>query len=92
MVFLRFLLFSSCRLVRDDLVQLLGEPLVEPPLDPRPQEPQIMPAVEALREADQAYQRSRRRIDELRAQKILTAAPPGSIELGQLQRQLAGGA
>ncbi len=57
------------RLVRDDLDELLGESLFQPPLDLRAYEPQVTPAVKALREALEGHQRSRRRVDELLARK-----------------------
>ncbi len=59
----------SERLVRDDLEELLGDSLFEPPLDLRLYEPQIMLAVDTLREAFEAHQDSRRQVDELRARK-----------------------
>lgn len=57
------------RLVRDDLADLLGESLFEPALDLRSYEPQIMPAVDALRDAHEAYQRAQRRTDDLLARR-----------------------
>ncbi len=57
------------RVASDDLDDLLGDSLFEPRLDPRPFEPQIQPGVVVLREAFEAHQRSRRRVDELRARK-----------------------
>ena len=57
------------RLAGDDLAELLGESLFEPALDLRPYEPQIMSAVDMLRQAFAAHQQSRRKVDKLRARR-----------------------
>ncbi len=57
------------RLVRDDVADLLGESLFQPALDLQTYEPQIALFVDALRDAHDAHQRSRRRVDELLARR-----------------------
>ncbi|MEM7354511.1 MAG: hypothetical protein AAF657_27130 [Acidobacteriota bacterium] len=59
---------------REDLDQLLKEPLFLPPLDPRPYVPQIELLAETLRLAYEAHQASRRRVDELLAEKKTAVA------------------
>ena len=54
---------------REDLGEVLGEPLFEPPLDPTPYVQQLEPRIETLRFAFETHQRSRRRVDELLARK-----------------------
>ncbi|MEM7355715.1 MAG: hypothetical protein AAF657_33175 [Acidobacteriota bacterium] len=56
-------------LKREDLKELLGTALFEPPLDLGPYVPQIEPGIETLRLAFEAHQGSRRRVDELLAKK-----------------------
>lgn len=57
------------KLRREDLETMLGDPLFEIPLDPEPYVLKLEPDVPRLREAFEAHQRSRRRVDQLLAQK-----------------------
>ncbi len=52
-------------LKREDLSELLGKELFEPPPDLKPIVPQIEPEIDTLRLAFEAHQKSRRRVDEL---------------------------
>ncbi len=53
----------------EDLEKMLGESLFDLPFDLKPYAPQIEPAIEALRQSFEAHQRSRRRVDQLLADK-----------------------
>ncbi len=54
---------------RDDLEDLLGDSLFGVPFDPRPYTLEIEPGIGELRESYEAHQQSRRRIDQLLAEK-----------------------
>ena len=49
----------------DDLDEMLGDPLFDPRHDPRPYGPQVDSFIAGLREAHDAHQWSKRRVDEL---------------------------
>ena len=70
------------RLRRDNLEQLLGDPLFEPPYDPRLCVPQIELVVEDLRQAFEIHQRSRRRVDKLLARKQEAVAEYDVVSCG----------
>ena len=57
------------RLQSEDVEKMLGEPLFEPPIDPRPYAEQIEPELDSVRQSFEAHQRSRRRVDQLLADK-----------------------
>ncbi len=59
-----------CERMRDeDLEKLLGESMFDPPLDPRPYAQQIVPHIEVVAQSTEAHHRSKRRIDQLLAEK-----------------------
>jgi hypothetical protein len=57
------------RLQGDDLAQTLGEPLFDPPIDPEPFARQVEPDIEVVRQSFDAHHRSKRRLDQLLAEK-----------------------
>ncbi len=57
------------RVKSDDLDQLLGESLFDPPLDPRPMASQVEPFMEAVTGSFEAHHRSKRRVDQLLEEK-----------------------
>ncbi len=57
------------RLQGDDLEEMLGKPLFDPPLDPRPYASQVEPDMEIVRRSFEAHHRSKRRVDQLLAEK-----------------------
>ncbi len=57
------------QLRRDDLEKVLGESVFDPPLDPTPYGLQVEPGIEVLRESQEAHHRSKRRVDQLLAEK-----------------------
>ncbi len=59
-----------CQQLRsDDLEKMLGESVFDPPLDPRPFGLQVEPGIEVLRKSYEAHHRSKRRVDQLLAEK-----------------------
>ena len=59
----------SERLQGDDLEAMLGQTMFDPPIDPKPYALQIEPDIEVVRQSMEAHSRSRRRIDQLLAEK-----------------------
>ncbi len=57
------------RVKSDDLDQLLGDSLFDPPIDPRPMASQVEPFMEAVTGSFEAHHRSRRRVDQLLEEK-----------------------
>ncbi len=59
----------SQRLQSDDLEEMLGDSQFEPPIDPRPYAEQVEPDMEIVRRASEAHHRSKRRVDQLLAER-----------------------
>ncbi len=57
------------QLRRDDLEKMLGESVFDPPLDPTPLAAQAEPGIDALNTSYEAHHRSKRRVDQLLAEK-----------------------
>ncbi len=57
------------RLQGDGLEETLGKAMFDPPIDPRPYALQIEPDIEVVRQSVEAHNRSRRRVDQLLAEK-----------------------
>ncbi len=53
----------------EDVDELLGEAMFDPPIDPRPYARQIEPFIEKVRGSYEAHHRSKRRVDQLLAEK-----------------------
>lgn len=57
------------RLQADGLEDTLGDALFDPPIDPQPYALQVEPGIEAVRQLVETHHRSKRRVDQLLAEK-----------------------